>query len=148
MIRITSLPEFMPLKHGPEFRDFLRIKFDDTTEKTFNTLPADEQQRITLFDETMARDVVAFYDAWCDKCDIIVVHCDAGVSRSSAVAIALAEYGNHSNELERMVDHDKYWPNPWVWSTIRRITGWDSVRQRDFEELFQFVEGVHAHMGG
>jgi predicted protein tyrosine phosphatase len=147
------MPEFLPLAHQTEFEDVLCLKFDDILEKTYNSLPADEQARMTLFNEQHAKQVVEFFHQWKDKVDLFVVHCDAGISRSSAIAISLAEYGNYAEELERMTglspngtDSHDYWPNPLVWSTIRHITGWDTARQHEFEELFQFVEEVHSHL--
>jgi predicted protein tyrosine phosphatase len=148
IVRITSLPDFIPLAHFDEYEAVLCFKFDDMTEKTFNSLPAAEVEKITLFDDHMASVIVEFYRQWKDTCDVFVVHCDAGVSRSSAVAIALAEYSNNLVELDRLTETNKFWPNPHVWSIIRRVTGWDTARQHEFEELFLFVEGVHAHMEG
>ena len=146
MIRITSMPDFMPLLHGPEFKDVLHLRFDDTTLQAVNMLPQDQTDNIVLFDEHHGKLILDFYAHWKDHVDVIVVHCDAGISRSSAVAISLAEYGNHQDELDRMTSGHEYWPNPHVWTTIRHLTGWDKQRQDDFEELFKFVEEVNKHV--
>lgn len=146
LIRITSMPEFEPLQHGDEFHDVLHLKFDDITATALRTLPEENALRMTIFDETHACQILEFYRAHHRDCDAIVVHCDAGISRSSAVAISLAEFGEHTDELERMTTGHTYWPNPHVWSTIRHTYGWDTQRQNEFEELFNFLEEVNKHV--
>lgn len=143
LIRITSLPQFLPLKHEDEYEDIIHFTFDDMLEEYYNNLPPDQAARMELFTEKHAQQIVNFFDKWKDQVDVVVVHCDAGISRSSAVAIALAEYSNSTEELERMTTHNAYWPNPLVWRTIRKVTGWTADQQETYEELFKFVDEVN-----
>ena len=67
----------------------LRLSFDDISEKNTDW-PFSE----ILFDETMAKSVIDFAEASSGAIDHLLVHCNAGVSRSAAVAICLGElYG-------------------------------------------------------
>lgn len=55
-----------------------------------------------LFDMTMARAIVKFVRQWCDHgVQTFRIHCDAGHSRSAAVAAALDKYYND--------DDSKWW---------------------------------------
>lgn len=44
------------------------------------------------FDEDHAESIIRFVDAWRDSADVLLVHCDAGVSRSAAVCAAAKRY--------------------------------------------------------
>jgi predicted protein tyrosine phosphatase len=135
MVRVTSLDDFIPLNHADEFDAVLPLFFDDMTQETYNTFSDHESAGIHLFTREMAQKIVDFYIEWAEKCDVFVVHCDAGASRSPAIAMALAEYGHHDDELNRMLKGG-FHPNPLVWSTIRRVVGWNDQRQSDLEAVF------------
>lgn len=90
-ISITSPTVRAALRDG--WQDVLRIQFSDIdglrwglTEKQTAEIASTE----TLFSDDMARQVVAFVRKhWHAK--RIIVHCEAGVSRSAGVALALHE---------------------------------------------------------
>ena len=68
----------------------------------------------TCFDSSMAKKIIDFVNLNANRVELIVVHCYAGVSRSVAVASALAKIINHKDDniFSRGV------PNMMVYSTI------------------------------
>jgi hypothetical protein len=77
-----------------KFADVLRVSFSDSVAPS--PFPFDR-----LFDTGHARAIVEFVARWADV-DRIVVHCVGGVSRSPAVALAIAELlGQPTDALER-----------------------------------------------
>ena len=67
------------------WHDFLKLEFDDV----MKLMP---QLDVTLFNESHAKEIIAFVER--NKNVPLIVHCDAGMSRSVAVAVFLNEqYG-------------------------------------------------------
>lgn len=95
MIRITS-GNFQTLKHERNFKHIKCFHFDDSDKD--GTPPrmveglGDPNKKVILFDEVLAGELRAFVDKVKDECTSLVVHCDGGISRSSAVALATARY--------------------------------------------------------
>jgi predicted protein tyrosine phosphatase len=69
---------------------------------------------IILFDENMAQQILDFVTCFKDKVDMIVVHCEAGISRSAGVAGALSKILNGDDKYY----FDHYLPNMLVYRTI------------------------------
>lgn len=101
-ISITD-PGHARVELSPKFSDILRVSFSDFADPT--PFPFGE-----LFAVEHAGAIIAFVNRWTDV-DRIVVHCLAGVSRSPAVALAIAELrGGPTDLLEQQFP---MW-NPWV----------------------------------
>ncbi len=77
-----SDPEAPAARISPRFTAVLRLNFDDVTERG---VPSD-----ILFAEDHAREIRKFLDAW-PNAERVVVHCNAGVSRSPGVALGLCD---------------------------------------------------------
>lgn len=79
----------------------------------FEDVDVVDVERIT-FTHDLARRIINFVDAHCNKADTIVVHCTAGISRSPAVCAALSKILNNcdDNIFSRSV------PNMLVYTTI------------------------------
>lgn len=56
-----------------------------------------------------AEKIVDFVNAYKDKVDTIIVHCEAGISRSSGVAAAITKY--FGGDDKSIFDSPKYCPN-------------------------------------
>jgi len=69
---------------------------------------------IILFDELMARKVLEFVKYYQNKVRVIVVHCEAGISRSAGVAGALSLIYNGTDQYY----FDHYVPNMYVYRKI------------------------------
>lgn len=77
-----SDPEASPARVSSRFAAVLRLNFNDVTERGE---PSD-----ILFAEDHAREIRNFLDAW-PKVERVMVHCNAGVSRSPGVALGLCD---------------------------------------------------------
>lgn len=77
-----SDPDASPARVSSRFAAVLRLNFDDVIERGE---PSD-----ILFAEDHAREIRTFLDAW-PKAERVMVHCNAGVSRSPGVALGLCD---------------------------------------------------------
>jgi predicted protein tyrosine phosphatase len=77
-----SDPDASPARVSSRFAAVLRLNFDDVIERGE---PSD-----ILFAEDHAREIRKFLDAW-PKVERVMVHCNAGVSRSPGVALGLCD---------------------------------------------------------
>lgn len=77
-----SDPDAPPAQVSSRFAAVLRLNFDDVTERGE---PSD-----VLFAEDHAREIGEFLDKW-PSAERVVVHCNAGVSRSPGVALGLCD---------------------------------------------------------
>lgn len=88
VISICSRNDVHP-QLSPKFGACCKLKFDDWDVPPMGLC-------VTLFDEKMAAEILDFMDflVAADTFDELVVHCDAGISRSPGVAVALNEIYN------------------------------------------------------
>jgi predicted protein tyrosine phosphatase len=88
-----SDPDAPSAQVSPRFAAVLRLNFDDVIERGE---PSD-----VLFAEGHAREIREFLDSW-PNAERVMVHCNAGVSRSPGVALGLCDLGGWATaELER-----------------------------------------------
>lgn len=86
------------------------------------------------FDEDHAESIIRFVDAWRDSADVLLVHCDAGVSRSAAVCAAAKRYlGVDDMDVFRSTQYE---PNHLVYTTIRKITAGETYTPEQDRERF------------
>ena len=103
-------------------KNVLRLQFDDITDREYNKLP----ECYILFTKAQAHQILDFAEKLFEHKDDkdapyqLVVHCDAGISRSGAVGLFLNNYFNSYKE-DRYRDlcwfYDKninIVPNPYV----------------------------------
>ena len=81
------------------------LKIEKTDKKT-------TEQDLMSSDEAKA--IVDFVERNKDK--YIIVHCDAGISRSSAVAAAILKY--YTGDDSRIFDSRRYSPNMWCYRKV------------------------------
>ena len=77
-----SDPDASPARVSSRFAAVLRLNFNDVTERGE---PSD-----ILFAEDHAREIRKFLNSW-PKAERVMVHCNAGVSRSPGVALGLCD---------------------------------------------------------
>jgi predicted protein tyrosine phosphatase len=91
-------------------RDVLQLAFHDAEPTDNFTLP----ENITLMTEEHARQVWSFVKKWDKEVGTLVVHCEAGMSRSPAVAAALCKgMGGDDGPFWR-----EYMPNQFVYRLV------------------------------
>ena len=71
----------------------LFLKFDDVQ---------DIDERFIYFDRGMAKDIFDFVESYINSVSLIVVQCQAGISRSVAVASALSKIINYTDDKIRI----------------------------------------------
>ena len=87
----------------------LQLAFADVT------FPVDGYR---TFHDDHAHDILDFVTRYWSHVDTLLIHCDAGISRSSAVAAAIArlKFRDESEFLD-----EPFEPNPLVYRTIREV---------------------------
>lgn len=88
-------------------QDILYLQFHDV-EKTSQCMPG-------ITDEDGAR-IASFVNQWWDKVDRIIVHCDAGQSRSAGVAAAILKVMTGNDE--QIFSCPMYTPNMLCYRTV------------------------------
>ena len=133
--------DFSPCKHR---KDILFLQFDDTHFndwrlndavhcKSFidglkdskdklnpNEKEVAEHFILRLFNEDQAKEIKNFVDKYKNEVDMIVSQCHAGISRSSAVAAALADY-LQVGDSNYYFESSKYCPNLYVYGVLKII---------------------------
>lgn len=102
----------------------LQLQFDDwdAEQKTLieKEYPHSERAKhMIYFSEQHAKKLIRFVKKHLDKIELIVVQCDAGISRSTGIAAALSKCVNDDDECF----FKQYLPNSLVYSTI--LKEWD-----------------------
>ncbi|ACK40058.1 TPA: tyrosine phosphatase family protein [Listeria monocytogenes] len=120
LIRIADVgATYQPLKHESLFEAILPVHFNDINEEDdYWGLSDKEQAEMKLFNEVHRDLIYDFVDEHPDFTQI-VVHCHAGVSRSSAVAMAIAEHLGDTDTYEKLQVIKRYLPNPRVLAIMR-----------------------------
>ncbi len=91
--------------------DAIYLKFDDVEFERASMIPINENQ---------AKDIVAFAKKNWEEAELIVVHCNAGISRSSAVGKAISEI----YQPDQVHYFDKFFmPNVIVYNALMKISG-------------------------
>jgi len=104
----TSDPIELDERHTCHFLPLQYHDMDDTGGG--KVIPGDGY---TLFDEEMADQVVDFMEK-AKQCNVLICHCDAGISRSAGTAAAISKY--YTGEDQRFFN--EYIPNKLVYRTI------------------------------
>lgn len=76
----------------------------------------DEVVGDNTFSDEQAEQVIRFVDVWKSAVERLVVHCDAGVSRSAAVCAAMKRHLGFDDQ--DIFTSRQYEPNPLVYATL------------------------------
>jgi predicted protein tyrosine phosphatase len=107
MISISCVNDAATIPHREHCKDILRLEFDDVDRPI-------EGMNVSLFNKEHANKILDFFEKWENKVAWMIVHCDAGLSRSPAVAAALTR-------VQHRFDYDfwkRYLPNSRVYSIL------------------------------
>lgn len=100
----------------------LHLKFDDIE---------DIMSGYIFFDKTMAQEVLEFVEKYCNQISLIVVQCQAGLSRSVAIASALSKIINYSDDYI----FSKGIPNMFVYTTLLDHFFSNPYWQKEFSKM-------------
>jgi len=110
MISISCPKDPANIPNRESCKDILRLEFDDVDVSVHLT----GDRKIQYFNQEYAREILSFYRKYKDNIKYMIIHCDAGISRSPAVAAALSK-------IESGYDNDwfeRYLPNRRVYSLL------------------------------
>lgn len=107
-----------PLNRCRHKAGVLHLRFSDVTPRDFESNPAFKRFEAGLFDADQAEQIVAFLDEHRNAGVDVMVNCEAGISRSSAVANFVLEYFD-SQQAPFAPPH--YHPNPYVLQVLREV---------------------------
>lgn len=91
------------LKHKKDYKDILTVSFED--------IPFESEKYIT-FNEKIAKSIIRKINS--NDYKEIIVHCKAGISRSSAVMIGIAKILNMSQLEDFIINSGHFIPNELV----------------------------------
>lgn len=94
--------------------DVLKITFDDLEKE-----PKNKENKYKLFDIHIAEEIKNFIGKFKNKMGHIVIHCTAGISRSSGVAAVLSRYLNGTDN--HVFGCGEYHPNKLVYKTMCEV---------------------------
>jgi len=102
--------------------DTLQLQFDDWNVEQKIKIEAryensQKMKDMIYFNENHAKKIIKFVEKYLDKIELIVVQCDAGISRSAGVAAALSKCINNDDKYF----FKNYLPNSLVYSTILKV---------------------------
>jgi len=146
LISICSYPERKLIKSEKEeealrkagCHNALTVYFGDFTVDSYHAMRESysekQWRKIILFDEQMARDIIEFIDKINKMAiPVLIVHCQAGVSRSGAVGTYTMRFLGLDEKFFREV-HEKYInPNPHVYDTLCKISPLKGEYERFWE---------------
>lgn len=95
----------------PDHPHVLKLMCDDLTLADMRMFTEEGWSHVTLFDEDMADKTAAFIKNIPNTCNSLIVHCDAGVSRSGAIGILANRYFND----EGSTDDEKFQRDSMPW---------------------------------
>ena len=100
--------------------DILRLSFADADYPGRDDVYGRVVTESDLMSDEYAKNVADFVERYKDC--LIIVHCDAGISRSSGVAAAIMKYYNGSDDA--IFDSRRFHPNMWCYAkTLRALAG-------------------------
>jgi len=93
------------LQPSPHLQGVLRLRFHDIHRP---------KPGFMLMDTGQASEIAGFIQQWYDKVDLIVIQCEGGISRSAAIAAAIA----HHFSGDELYFFEKFLPNQHVYDLI------------------------------
>jgi len=94
------------LQLSPNLRGLLRVRFHDIHRP---------KPGFILMDADQANEIAGFVRQWHDKVEIVVIQCEGGISRSAAIAAAIA----HRFSGDDLYFFQKFLPNQHVYDLVR-----------------------------
>lgn len=134
IIRVTSYKFFKALEHCEEFHDKLQLRFPDIEDSEYTA----QATQLLPIQEHHAKTIIAFLHKNKDA-NCLIVHCDAGYSRSPAIALAacdILELTEERAKLQDMVRRNLFAPNGTVYRRITEAAGLRGQKQAELEEVF------------
>ena len=120
------------IKNSDNLMGLLRLNFDDIEKDEIRN-----HVKYKTISNEQAKEIVDFVNSVKDKVDLLIVHCEAGVSRSVGVAAAVSLILNGSEE--EFFTRPSYYPNMKCYRTVLEAFGVSNapMSQEEFEKCAQ-----------
>lgn len=118
---VGSSPNYFN-KENKYVKAILPLQFDDVDYGQDNCITSED-----------ARMIIDFVSKWINKVDLIIVHCEAGISRSAGVCSALMKIFNGSDF--EIFDNPRYAPNMTCYRAVLE-SYFGSYNSKEAEEKF------------
>ena len=92
------------------------MSFDDVDKKQYDEMTEAGYGSVVLMNEQDAARIVAFVKKYKDSVDGIIVHCDAGVSRSAGVMAAIMKW--LTGDDSKIFSDLRFHPNMWCYRLV------------------------------
>ena len=106
------------IKHVPT----ISICVSDCSLKEYERCGDDVKNNLILFNDKLAKQIINFVNTYKDKIDTLIVHCDAGESRSGAVGVWANRY-LELDEKEFLENNKKIYPNSYIYNILYSVSG-------------------------
>ena len=116
-------------------RDLLNICFADI-EVPLPNEPKYKDYR--LFGDIDAKQIIEFINKVSKFCEVLIVHCDAGISRSGAVGLFACKYLNLDEK--KFLKVNRIYPNNHIYRTLMNISGMNAEFIQQFEDNPKYKE--------
>lgn len=135
VISITSAAdEEIVLPHNISRVSQMFLKFDDVQ---------DIDSRFIYFDRSMAHNILQFVEKYINQISLIVVQCQAGISRSVAIASALSKIINFSDDAI----FTSGIPNMFVYTTLLDQLFGNRYWQNEYPKIkYQRMQGMARYL--
>ena len=111
-ISVSSKPDTFPELHTIRRKGLLQLCFDDVS------FPHAIPKNLKLFNVDLAQQIIDFVNLHKDNIETLLIHCEAGLSRSPAIAAAISErFGLGSADFY----FEKYMPNVLVYKILSEL---------------------------
>lgn len=106
----------IPRKSKNGIKKLLSLSFDDVDKKQYDDMIEDGYGSVVLMSEQDAARIVSFVKKHKDSVDGIIVHCDAGVSRSAGVMAAIMKW--LTGDDSKIFSDLRFCPNMWCYRLV------------------------------
>jgi predicted protein tyrosine phosphatase len=113
--------------------EVLSIRFSDISNTQYDSMSKykSRKKHLVLFSDAHAKQIIAFIDRLKDKITDLVIHCEAGISRSGAVGLFVCRYLGLDETKYRDANR-KINPNQYVFDVLYKVSG----MKADYESLW------------
>ena len=111
----------IPYNSKNGIKKLLSLSFDDITDDTYSDMVEECPEYVTehsavLMSKQDAARIVAFVKKYKDSVDGIIVHCDAGVSRSAGIMAAIMKW--LTGDDSKIFNDLRFHPNMWCYRLV------------------------------
>jgi predicted protein tyrosine phosphatase len=133
MIQISGTGVFILPRYTEKYTDILQCTFGDSTPSETWTGKLRGGKLFSASDASIIKEFITNYQT---SVKTVIIHCNAGISRSPAVALALAEWLDLHKVIHQIAFSFNYFPNPHILLRCREVFGTIKKLREQYAEVF------------